>query len=182
MNFAGADLSKLDLRFINFKMANMAGVNLSLANLSHCSLERANLSRAWMDGANLQGVRMVLANLEGASLRNCNFEDPSGNKANLEGKLSLISSLFHVFHAKFALRNELIMHGASLISLIIIINHSSVYGTLAWYSYIYRKSLPVFLKGTAVITRIHVSSKPKKKSLISQTFHFMSSTKLLCLN
>ncbi|XP_072025798.1 BTB/POZ domain-containing protein KCTD9-like [Amphiura filiformis] len=85
MNFAGADLSKLDLRFINFKMANLSGANLTLANLSYCSLERANLSGANMDGANLQGVKMVLANLEGASLRNCNFEDPCGSKANLEG-------------------------------------------------------------------------------------------------
>lgn len=86
MNFAGADLSKLDLRFINFKMANLSGANLSLANLSFCTLERANLSGAKMDGANLQGVKMVLANLEGASLRTCNFEDPCGSKANLEGR------------------------------------------------------------------------------------------------
>ncbi|KAJ8025567.1 BTB/POZ domain-containing protein KCTD9 [Holothuria leucospilota] len=85
MNFKGADLAKLDLRFINFKMADLSHANLSGANMAFCSLERTNLSFAKLDQANLQGVKMVLANLEGASLRGCNFEDPAGSKANMEG-------------------------------------------------------------------------------------------------
>ncbi|XP_041477112.1 BTB/POZ domain-containing protein KCTD9-like [Lytechinus variegatus] len=85
MNFEGADLSKLDLKYINFTMSNLSSANLSGANLSYCTLERANLSAAKLDGANLRGVKMVLANLENASLRGCNFEDPAGTKANMEG-------------------------------------------------------------------------------------------------
>uniref|UniRef100_A0A1A8FDN3 BTB/POZ domain-containing protein KCTD9 n=5 Tax=Nothobranchius TaxID=28779 RepID=A0A1A8FDN3_9TELE len=85
LNFTGADLSRLDLRYINFKMANLRGTNLSHANLSGANLERADLSMACLDAANLQGVKMLCTNAEGASLRGCNFEDPAGIKANLEG-------------------------------------------------------------------------------------------------
>uniref|UniRef100_A0A8C6K8Q6 BTB/POZ domain-containing protein KCTD9 n=1 Tax=Nothobranchius furzeri TaxID=105023 RepID=A0A8C6K8Q6_NOTFU len=85
LNFTGADLSRLDLRYINFKMANLRGTNLSHANLSGANLERADLSLACLDAANLQGVKMLCTNAEGASLRGCNFEDPAGIKANLEG-------------------------------------------------------------------------------------------------
>ncbi|KAM6902253.1 BTB/POZ domain-containing protein KCTD9b [Xenentodon cancila] len=85
LNFSGADLSRLDLRYINFKMANLRGANLSHANLSGANLERADLSVACLDAANLQGVKMLCTNAEGASLRGCNFEDPAGIKANLEG-------------------------------------------------------------------------------------------------
>ncbi|XP_026154113.1 BTB/POZ domain-containing protein KCTD9b [Mastacembelus armatus] len=85
LNFTGADLSRLDLRYINFKMANLRGTNLIHANLSGANLERADLSMACLDGANLQGVKMLCTNAEGASLRGCNFEDPAGIKANLEG-------------------------------------------------------------------------------------------------
>ncbi len=85
MNFERADLSKLDLRYINLKLANLSEADLSGANMSFCCLERTNMTRAKINGANLQGVRMVLANLEGASLIGCNFEDPLGRKANMEG-------------------------------------------------------------------------------------------------
>ncbi|XP_070780675.1 BTB/POZ domain-containing protein KCTD9b [Enoplosus armatus] len=85
LNFNGADLSRLDLRYINFKMANLRGANLTHANLSGANLERADLSMACLDATNLQGVKMLCTNAEGASLRGCNFEDPSGIKANLEG-------------------------------------------------------------------------------------------------
>ncbi|CAH1240593.1 KCTD9 [Branchiostoma lanceolatum] len=85
INFSGADLSKLDLRYINFKQANFHNADLSGANLASCSLERADLSKAVLEGANLQGVKMVCANLEGAAMRGCNFEDPTGLRANMEG-------------------------------------------------------------------------------------------------
>jgi len=85
LNLAGADLSKLDLRCINFKYAKMKGCQLLGANLSKCNMERVDLSNAKLDGAQLLGVRMVCSNLEKASLLNCNFEDPAGSVALMEG-------------------------------------------------------------------------------------------------
>lgn len=87
MNFAGANLSKLDLRGINFKYAVLKNANLGGANLSYCNFERADLSRAVLDSANLLGAKMLCANMEGASLKGCNFEDPAGTRANMEGAL-----------------------------------------------------------------------------------------------
>ncbi|KAK3932123.1 BTB/POZ domain-containing protein KCTD9, partial [Frankliniella fusca] len=85
VNLAGSDLSRLDLRFINFKYACLHGCRMVGANLSWCCLERADLSHAQLEGAHLLGVKMLCANLEGANLRGCNFEDPAGNRANMEG-------------------------------------------------------------------------------------------------
>lgn len=107
VNLRGADLSKLDLRSINFKYANLHGCKLIGANLSWCCLERADLSHAILDGAQLLGcvekslffrtlvlfsmyriflgVKSVCANMESASLKNCNFKDPAGSRANMEG-------------------------------------------------------------------------------------------------
>lgn len=85
LNFQMANLSRLDLRSINFKYAILRKANLSGANLSNCNFERADLSGAVLDCANLLGIKMVCANLEGSSLRSCNFEDPAGQKANMEG-------------------------------------------------------------------------------------------------
>lgn len=85
VNLAGADLSRLDLRYINFKYACLHGCRMLGANLSWCSMERADLSHAQLDGAQLLGVKMLCAHLEGASLRGCNFEDPAGSRANMEG-------------------------------------------------------------------------------------------------
>ncbi|KAL3864301.1 hypothetical protein ACJMK2_005994 [Sinanodonta woodiana] len=87
MNFAGANLSKLDLRYMNFKYAILRNANLSGANLSYCNFERADLSKASLDSANLLGVKMLCVNLEGATLKGCNFEDPAGSRANMEGAL-----------------------------------------------------------------------------------------------
>nr|XP_018905383.1 PREDICTED: BTB/POZ domain-containing protein KCTD9 [Bemisia tabaci] len=85
VNLAGADLSRLDLRYINFKYACLHGCRMNGANLSWCWLERADLSHAQMEGAQLLGVRMLCANLESANLRGCYFEDPAGSRANMEG-------------------------------------------------------------------------------------------------
>ena len=49
ISLKGANLSNLDLRHINFKMANLSCSDLTGANLSHCSLENANLSGAQLD-------------------------------------------------------------------------------------------------------------------------------------
>lgn len=55
VNMRGADLSKLDLRHINFKYANLQNCILTGSNLSWCCLERADLSHAILDGAQLLG-------------------------------------------------------------------------------------------------------------------------------
>uniref|UniRef100_A0A2K6AA38 KHA domain-containing protein n=1 Tax=Mandrillus leucophaeus TaxID=9568 RepID=A0A2K6AA38_MANLE len=85
LNFSGADLSRLDPRYINFKTANLSCCSVAHANLCCVSLEQADLSGSVLDCANLQGVKILCSNAEGASLKLCNFEDPSGLKANLEG-------------------------------------------------------------------------------------------------
>lgn len=85
VNLAGSDLSRLDLRYINFKFACLHGCRMVGANLSWCCLERADLSHAVMESAQLIGTKMLCANLEGANLRGCNFEDPEGNRTNMEG-------------------------------------------------------------------------------------------------
>uniref|UniRef100_A0A2K6JMX8 KHA domain-containing protein n=1 Tax=Rhinopithecus bieti TaxID=61621 RepID=A0A2K6JMX8_RHIBE len=85
LNFSGADLSRLDLRYINFKTANLSCCSVAHANLCCLSLEQADLSGSVLDCANLQGVKILCSNVEGASLKLCNFEDPSGLKASLEG-------------------------------------------------------------------------------------------------
>ncbi|CAG9829720.1 unnamed protein product [Diabrotica balteata] len=85
VNLSGSDLSRLDLRNINFKYANLQGCNLMGANLSWCCLERADLSHAVLDTAQLLGVKSLCANFEGVTMRNCNFKDPAGSRANMEG-------------------------------------------------------------------------------------------------
>ena len=49
MDFTGSNLSKLDLRYINFKYAILKNANLAGANLSYCNFERADLSHTKMD-------------------------------------------------------------------------------------------------------------------------------------
>ena len=49
INFTNANLSKLDLRYINFKYAVLKNANLSGANLSYCNFERADLCHAVLD-------------------------------------------------------------------------------------------------------------------------------------
>ncbi|CAK1594511.1 unnamed protein product [Parnassius mnemosyne] len=85
VNLAGADLNRLDLRYINFKYACLSKCNLSGANLSHCCLERADLSHANLEGSQLLGVKALCANMEGANLKGCNMEDPAGSRAVMEG-------------------------------------------------------------------------------------------------
>nr|CAD7439876.1 unnamed protein product [Timema bartmani] len=85
VNLAGSDLSRLDLRNINFKYACLHGCRMVGTNLSWCCMERADLSHAVLEGSQLLGVKMLCANLEGVDLRSCNFEDPAGCRANMEG-------------------------------------------------------------------------------------------------
>ena len=85
MNFTGADFSRLDLRYVNFKHAVLKRAKLTGANLAYCNFERADISNANLDGANLLGAKMVCVNLEASSLQGCNFEDPAGSRTNMEG-------------------------------------------------------------------------------------------------
>ncbi|KAL4708517.1 hypothetical protein ACJJTC_014125 [Scirpophaga incertulas] len=85
VNLAGADLSRLDLRYINFKYACLSRCNLGGTNLSYCCLERADLSHANLELAQLLGVKALCANMEGANLKGCNMEDPVGSRAIMEG-------------------------------------------------------------------------------------------------
>lgn len=86
VDLTGANLSKLDLRSINFKYAILKNANLSGCNLSYACLERADLSGCNLDGANLFGVRMICANLENSSLRGVNAEvDSSISNPSMEG-------------------------------------------------------------------------------------------------
>ncbi|KYN38924.1 BTB/POZ domain-containing protein KCTD9 [Trachymyrmex septentrionalis] len=85
VDFVRADLSKLDLRNINFKYAIMHHCSLVGANLSGCCFERADLSHSNLQGAQLVCVKMSCANLAAANLHSCNFEDPGGLPANMEG-------------------------------------------------------------------------------------------------
>ncbi|XP_049880755.1 BTB/POZ domain-containing protein KCTD9 [Pectinophora gossypiella] len=85
VDMSGADLSRLDLRNINFKYACLSNCNLTGANLSHCCLERADLSHANLEGAQLLGVKALCANMEGANLKGSNMEDPLGSRAVMEG-------------------------------------------------------------------------------------------------
>ncbi|CAG0904818.1 unnamed protein product [Cyprideis torosa] len=99
VNLTGADLSKLDLRFINLKLflispcvnffllkySCLRDANFQGTSLNHANLERVDLRGANLEGAHLLGVRLMCANLEGATLKGCYFEDPLGTKACLEG-------------------------------------------------------------------------------------------------
>nr|XP_031834036.1 BTB/POZ domain-containing protein KCTD9 isoform X4 [Nomia melanderi] len=78
VDFVGADLSKLDLRNINFKYAIMRGCSLAGANLSGCCFDRADLSYA-----NLQDPGGLPANMEGANLKGANLEGSNMAAVNL---------------------------------------------------------------------------------------------------
>ncbi|KAB0350259.1 hypothetical protein FD755_015001, partial [Muntiacus reevesi] len=86
----GADLSRLDLRYINFKMANLSRCNLAHANLCCANLERADLSGSVLDvriifGANLKGVDMEGSQMTGINLRVATLKNAKLKNCNLRG-------------------------------------------------------------------------------------------------
>lgn len=81
-NLAGANLSKLDLRHINFKYANLRNSNLKGADLSHSNLERADLYQSNLEGAQLTSANLASANLENSNLRAITILDPTINSRN----------------------------------------------------------------------------------------------------
>ncbi|HLP91773.1 MAG TPA: pentapeptide repeat-containing protein [Nostocaceae cyanobacterium] len=84
-NFKYANLVFLNLKEVNFSFANLEGANLQGVNL-----EKANFSFANLEGANLQNVNMKYAdfsytNLKGVDFQNANLEGVNLLGANLEG-------------------------------------------------------------------------------------------------
>ena len=67
-DFAGRDLSFLDLSDIDFKKANLAGANLYGTDLSHSNLSGTNLSGARLDRSTIIGANFAGADLTHASL------------------------------------------------------------------------------------------------------------------
>lgn len=85
VNLTGCDLSKLDLRNINFKFAIMNKCNLSYSNLSNCIFDQADLNGAILDHADLRGVKMRRAQMVNVSALACIMDDSGGVCAILEG-------------------------------------------------------------------------------------------------
>ncbi|XP_040174261.1 BTB/POZ domain-containing protein KCTD9 [Anopheles arabiensis] len=85
VHLSGINLSKLDLRNINFKYACLSHCNLSYANLSWCCLERAELRCANLEGAKLHSVMAACADLQGAKLKCCDLTRCSLENANMKG-------------------------------------------------------------------------------------------------
>ena len=79
-NLSGADLSNADLRNANLRIADLRNVNLSNADLRD-----ANLSVAYLKGVNLNDADLRGVNLKGANLHNANLSDANLNNADLSG-------------------------------------------------------------------------------------------------
>jgi len=67
-DFAGRDLSLLDLSDIDFKKANLAGADLYGTDISHSNLSGTNLSGARLDRSVIIGADFAGANMSQASL------------------------------------------------------------------------------------------------------------------
>jgi len=85
LDFSNADLSKLDLKHINFAGAKLCGVNFEGADLYGAVLDKADMTNVILDGAYVAGVSMEGAILDGASIKNCSFEDPKLRPSSLLG-------------------------------------------------------------------------------------------------
>ncbi|MFM9843022.1 MAG: pentapeptide repeat-containing protein [Dongiaceae bacterium] len=68
-DFAGLDLSFLDLTGLDFSAANLAGVNLFGSELDHADLSDANLAGAMLDRTVIIGTSFARANRTGVKLR-----------------------------------------------------------------------------------------------------------------
>ena len=77
VNFQNANLSKTDLRDVNFALIKL--INLKFVRFNEANLENANLS-----GLDLSCCSFVKANLKGANLENCNLNYVDLTEANLE--------------------------------------------------------------------------------------------------
>ena len=67
-NFAGADLSRIQLKHCTLAECNLTGTNLRHANLTNSDLQGATLRGADLSGADLEGALLM-----GADLRHCSM-------------------------------------------------------------------------------------------------------------
>jgi len=91
IDFAGRDLSDLELSKLDFKRADLSGANLFAARLVSSNLQGAKLARANLNGAWLMGTNFAGADLSGSSMLGLVIlggdvkEKPSFARANLSG-------------------------------------------------------------------------------------------------
>jgi len=105
LNLAKADLSKQEVRGVNFSGADLLGANLVGAHLEGANLtgaflgsadlKWADLQKARMKGALLMGANVVEANLTETHLEGADLKEAYLNKADLEGAHFEGASLIH---------------------------------------------------------------------------------------
>lgn len=83
MDLTGADLSRLDLRGVNFVGAWLESANLSHSNLSGANFTEAVLAHANLEGATAVGAIFVKANLGKARLAGAMFDGADFSEAML---------------------------------------------------------------------------------------------------
>jgi uncharacterized protein YjbI with pentapeptide repeats len=109
LNLAGADLAKADLSGARLGGANLSGANLARAKLFRADLSQADLSRASLFKANLSQADLAGANLNGADLSaalliKANLSGASLIDACLKGANLGQASLFRAHLARAVLR------------------------------------------------------------------------------
>ncbi|MFL5627935.1 MAG: pentapeptide repeat-containing protein, partial [Ktedonobacteraceae bacterium] len=82
-DLSGADLSGADLSGANLFWVNLLGANLQGANLKGTNLGRAQLSKADLSGADLSGTNLSRTYLSGVSLREANLREANLSRTQL---------------------------------------------------------------------------------------------------
>jgi uncharacterized protein YjbI with pentapeptide repeats len=79
----GADLSHVDLSYVNLRGANLSYANLSRGHLSKADLSNAHLSGATLSEADLRNANLSDTTLSGATLRFTNLSGATLSRATL---------------------------------------------------------------------------------------------------
>ena len=133
-DLSGADLSKANLRKVNFGSTNLSRADLSEAYLRKANLGNANLSGANLGKANLRRADLCAADLCGANLRRANLSKACLIEANLHKAILRGTNLDNTDLSGADLSNadlnkallvETVFYGANL-------NNSDVYGASVW--------------------------------------------------
>ncbi len=85
MSLAGADLSNLSLRHMNFRGADLAGAKFDNSNLSGSIFSNANLCSASLRRSRLTGVEAQRARFEGAFLEEADFAGSTVSFSSFRG-------------------------------------------------------------------------------------------------
>lgn len=88
------DFSGHDLRSIDCRGRNLAGLVAKAALLRDADFRQANLAGACFDGANLSNAHLEDANLQGATFRQADLEGANLTRADLRGADFFAASLF----------------------------------------------------------------------------------------